>query len=315
MSRLLEDIAEHFGVGSEDIRKFIFAAPARYKVFSIAKRHGGRRTIAQPSAALKMIQRFVIDTQLGGFPVHEASAAYVTGRSIADNAAAHRNGRHILKLDFENFFNSLIVRDWRRLVDLSPDHGFDRADLMHLERILFWGDGSFLPTRLSVGAPSSPTLSNMIMYRFDAAFSEQARNLGAVYTRYADDITVSASDRADCLKLERVAAATLKAQRYSSLRFKADKRGLYGPGQRRMVTGLIVTPSKQVSIGRDRKRLISTLVHHASLGRLDVVKMLELKGLLGFVKGSEPRFLTTLEAKYGAEVISNIMKFERTREL
>lgn len=314
MSRLLDEIANHLQVGSDDIRKFIFAAPARYKVFSIPKRRGGERIIAQPSAALKVIQRFVVDTQLSSFPVHYAAAAYVRGKSVSDNAARHREGRYVLKLDFENFFNSIAVRDWRKLVELTPQHGIDARDLVHLDRILFWGDGSFLPQKLSVGAPSSPALSNMIMYRFDTAVNARARDIGAVYTRYADDITISAPSADQCLELERIARSTLRAQRYPNLRFKEEKRGLYGPGQRRMVTGLIVTPENRVSLGRERKRYISTLVHHAKLGKLDTLRMMELKGLLGFAKGSEPPFFDALKQKYGSEVIQRVARFHGNEE-
>lgn len=310
MSRVLADIAQHLEVGTEDVRKFIFAAPARYKVFPIPKRRGGQRIIAQPSAPLKIIQRVVVSTQLVAFPVHEAAAAYVSGKSIFDNAAKHRDGKYLLKLDFENFFNSITVRDWRKLVSLTPNHGIDSEDLKHLDRILFWGDGTFLPKKLSVGAPSSPTLSNMVMFRFDTVVADKAAALGAVYTRYADDISISAESPNVCLELERFAISALKAQKYSGLRFKAEKRGLYGPGQRRIVTGLVVTPDKKVSLGRERKRNISSLVHKASLGKLDALQMMELKGLLGFAHSAEPRFMESLKTKYGADVVRRIVTFE-----
>jgi hypothetical protein len=309
MSRILTEIAEHLQVGTEDVRKFIFAAPARYKVFSIPKRRGGQRTIAQPSAPLKEIQRFVAANHLAVFPVHDAAAAYVSGKSIADNAARHRKGKYLLKLDFENFFNSITVRDWRKIVALTPNHGIDAGDLPHLDRILFWGAGTFKPIMLSVGAPSSPTISNMIMFRFDTVVAQKAAELGAVYTRYADDISISAPTAKVCLEIERFAISSLKAQKYPGLRFKAEKRGLYGPGQRKLVTGLVVTPEKRVSLGRERKRSISSLVHKASLGKLDSPQLLELKGFLGFVHSAEPRFMETLKAKYGAEVVRQIVTF------
>ncbi|MGN6065360.1 retron St85 family RNA-directed DNA polymerase [Brevundimonas diminuta] len=310
MSGLLDDIATYMEVGSGDIRKFIFAAPARYKVYTIKKRRGGERVIAQPSATLKLIQKYVVDRQLSAFPIHDAASAYVEGRSIVDNADIHRKSKYILKLDFENFFNSITVRDWRRLIAITPNNGLRASDLVHYDKILFWGDGSFLPKKLSVGAPSSPKLSNMIMYRFDAQLSEIAGRIGVKYTRYADDITISAPTVELCLELERAAYATLKAERYPGLRFKQEKRGLYGPGQRRMVTGLIVTPQMKISLGRERKRHISSLTHHAKLGKLDAPQLMELKGLLGFAKGVEPTFLETLRVKYGAEIVTSVMRFQ-----
>lgn len=308
---VVDEIAVHLQVGREDVAKFLYAAPARYKVFSIPKRSGGLRTIAQPSAALKTIQRFLVDSKLCGFPVHEAAAAYVLGKGISHNADAHRKSRYILKLDFHSFFNSLRPVDWRRVLEFCNVINIDRGDLYFYEKILFWGDGTFTPKMLSVGAPSSPILSNIIMYRFDEYMSEAASKAGAIYTRYADDITISAGDRETCLAMERVALFALKELKYPSLKFNADKRGIYGRGERRMVTGLVITPNNAVSIGRDRKRLISAMVHRASLGQLDAAQMSELKGLLGFANAAEPRFLISLRRKYGSELLTKVAKYQR----
>src|SRR4051812_12128075 len=69
---------------------------------------------------------------------------------------------------------------------------------------------------------------------------------------------------------------------------------LYGPAERRLVTGLVITPEKKVSIGRSRKRLISALLHRFSLGHLDLESQGKLKGLLGFAIANEPMFLNRL---------------------
>ena len=66
------------------------------------------------------------------------------------------------------------------------------ADLLDMTKILFWGQGSTRPKCLSIGAPTSPIVSNIIMYDLDTLFVEEATRCQAVYTRYADDITISA---------------------------------------------------------------------------------------------------------------------------
>jgi RNA-directed DNA polymerase len=307
---VVDEIAAYLEVGRQDIAKFLYAAPARYRIYSIPKRSGGERVIAQPSSTLKVIQRFVVNAKLSKFPIHEAAAAYVDGKGISDNAKAHIRSKYILKLDFVNFFNSLSPRDFHKVVGIYDDKHSLLPDMFYYERILFWGAGSFFPKMLSVGAPSSPALSNIIMYRFDDVVSKAARDIGAVYTRYADDITISASDRETCLKIERVAIGALKDLKYPSLKFNADKRGLYGRGERRMVTGLIITPDEAISIGRDRKRQISSMVHRASLGQLDARQMNELKGLLGFAHAAEPAFVDTLRRKYGERLILTISRYQ-----
>src|SRR5258708_10712324 len=97
-TNLLRELSIELGLGSHDLLRIIFTAPKRYKVFQIAKRRGGMRTIAQPSRELKAIQRFVLEDTLSKLPVHRAAAAYVTGRNIAENARAHAKSRSLLKL-------------------------------------------------------------------------------------------------------------------------------------------------------------------------------------------------------------------------
>lgn len=307
---LIDDIASYLEVGRQDVSKFLYAAPARYKVYSIPKRNGGERTIAQPSAALKIIQRFVVDEKLSVLPVHAASAAYVKGKGIADNAIRHVKSRYILKLDFNNFFNSISPRDFRRAIAAAGLDEYFAEDMPHYERVLFWGAGSFVPKMLSVGAPSSPKLSNIIMYRFDEEISVAARTHGVTYTRYADDITISSNNIESCLVMERAAVDALRKLKYPSLKFNNEKRGLYGRGERRMVTGLIITPEEAVSIGRDRKRLISSMVHRASLAQLDMRQMNELKGLIGFAHAAEPTFVDALRKKYGERLIAAIARYQ-----
>ena len=44
---------------------------------------------------------------------------------------------------------------------------------------------------LPQGAPTSPALANICMYRADCRLAGLARSAGAVYTRYADDMAFS----------------------------------------------------------------------------------------------------------------------------
>ena len=52
------------------------------------------------------------------------------------------------------------------------------------------------PRRLPQGAPTSPALTNLICWRLDRRLSGLAAKLGFTYTRYADDMTFSASGEA-----------------------------------------------------------------------------------------------------------------------
>lgn len=305
------ELIEAIGLSGTDIIRIINTAPARYRVYPIAKRNGGERIIAQPSRELKAIQRFILEEKLSRFPVHQCAMAYEKKRSIYENALAHKNANAILKLDFRNFFPSIKVKDWEAFVTDSQTDLIAAGEIKLYSKILFWGEqtGSTVPRCLSIGAPSSPMVSNILMYDFDVALSGMASELGLSYTRYADDVTISGSGTEEIRKLEQIARKFVRQMKSPRLGFNEQKRGLYTKGQRRMVTGLVLTPTRTISIGRERKRKISSLLHRSSLDQLDLEQRSLLKGLLGFCAANEPEFLGRLRQKYGSGILDAAMKF------
>ncbi len=308
---LIVELMESVGLGRNEISRIIETAPARYKVYPIAKRNGGERIIAQPSRELKAIQRFVLDTKLVLFQSHPNATAYERDSGIAKNAEIHRQSDVILKLDFRNFFNSIRVKDWTLFIKNCQQNDILGDDIASYSKILFWGEfpRSRVPRCLSIGAPTSPRVSNILMYDFDVALSEFAAGAGLKYTRYADDITVSGASVDEALQFERHVQKYVRSLKSPRLELNDEKRGLYTKSQRRMVTGLVVTPDQRISIGRDRKRRISSLVHRSSLEQLDVEQKSLLKGLLGFSIAAEPQFVERLRKKYGDDVVNAALKF------
>jgi len=71
-----------------------------------------------------------------------------------------------------------------------------------------------------------------------------------------------------------IAKAQNVSVRFMEIILNELKRGVYTKGQKRLVTGLVLTPENCVSIGRDRKRAISALIHKFTLGVLDINKMI-----------------------------------------
>lgn len=310
---LLEDIAVEFGATRGEVLKLITSAPKRYKVYKIAKRGGGERTIAQPAAELKLVQSYIMREKLSLFPVHDIATAYVKGKGIYDNAKMHANSEHLLKLDFQSFFPSIVPQDLERANRRTKPSPLEKSDLELYYGLLYWGEGTFSPRRLSIGAPSSPMLSNIVMYDLDCEAATIAKRCDVIVSRYADDITISASNKDSILKFETSFRRTVASSKSPRLIFNETKRGFYSRGERRMVTGLVITPDGNISVGRERKRAISSMVHRYKLGEIDQYTTMHIKGMIAFIFSIEPDFIDKLKSKYGSESIESIMSADYRR--
>lgn len=259
--KLLELLNVETGASVSTLARVIETAPKRYKVYEIPKKTGGTRQIAHPAKELKAIQRIVLKELLDSAPISRVASAYVKNRGILYNAVQHAGQRWVLKLDFRDFFHSITPDDWNRTVRRVDSLAPLASEKYYLNKILFWGRGTTTPQCLSIGAPTSPMISNLVCHKLDDWLEAKAGERGLVVTRYADDITVSGSNVHQISRFEKDLERLLERSSGLRLELNSQKRGLYGPGERRMVTGLVLTPEGKISIGRERKREIHSLVH------------------------------------------------------
>jgi RNA-directed DNA polymerase len=311
MTRLLTMLQERTGLSERSLLRIIASAPERYKVYTIPKRNGGRREIAHPASELKALQRALVEAVLDQRPVHPAAMAYVKGKSIRTNATAHVTNGPILKFDFSNFFPSITHRDWR--IYCREHKLFESPlDIQYSSRILFRRPRGGRVLRLSIGAPSSPQLSNVLMYNFDRILSERVAQDFVTYTRYADDLTFSAERTGFLNSVEKALSATMREVLYPKLTLNTSKTVLATTKFHRQVTGLVLTLDGRISLGRERKRLIRAMLHHFLLGRLTDAQILKLAGTLAFAKDMEPDFYTRMVLHYGEDVFHDLrLSFSR----
>jgi retron-type reverse transcriptase len=247
-----------------------------------------------------------LETILVDLPMHQSATAYQSGSSIKQNAKLHRNSRVTLKLDFEAFFPSITTSAWKRFVSKQFPH-WSSDDLLLSMQILFWGQGGTKPKCLSIGAPTSPLVSNALMYDFDCRIFGYAEEHSLIYSRYADDIAISSKEFLDKEGVIKHILHVIRELKQPVLRLNKTKTKLVSKATSRRLTGLILTNDERVSLGRERKRAISAMVHKAISGTLNKEELPRLSGLLSFAYDVEPTFLDTLERKYGKE---NILKLK-----
>ena len=159
--------------------------PKRYIQFQIPKKKKGEfRTITAPNAGLKCIQRCINAMLLEKFTSHPAANGFVPGKSIVDNAKVHLGQKYIFNIDLKDFFPSVTTGRVFACLQLPPfSYEKETASLI---ADLCCHDGV-----LPQGAPTSPTLTNIVCARLDWRLTKLANRYGMRYSRYADDITFS----------------------------------------------------------------------------------------------------------------------------
>jgi RNA-directed DNA polymerase len=306
MSSLIDVLVSESGLSRADVLRIVATGPSRYKVFFIPKRRGGLREIAQPARELKLLQRILMEKILVHLPVHESATAYRSGIGLTANALPHVGTDPILKMDFSEFFPNIRAEDWDLYCGLNGTLSLE--DQQITRKLLFRRRRGETLLRLSIGAPSSPMLSNILMHKFDELVAAQASKKGISYTRYADDLTFS-SQRIGFLKdMVGIVQSAARSVQYPHLVVNRSKTVFVTAAAQRRVTGLVLANDGSLGLGRDRKRLISASVHKASLNELNVSELRKLGGDLAFANAVEPAFILWLERKYGVETVKNVKR-------
>lgn len=289
-----------------ELDALIQTAPFRYKEHYIEKRHGrGKRLISQPTAELKLLQRAFVHEELSSLSVHPVAVGYRKGCSILDHAAPHASARYLLKLDFKDFFPSLdaVAISYR----LSADKGYSSVELALACQILCRYSEERDRLELSIGAPSSPFVSNYLLCEFDGRLADACEVMGAAYTRYADDIAISTDTPRllDYLYFE--VKKIISELDYLSIKLNESKTLNVSRKHRRTLVGLRLSNSGDVSIGRDEKRKLRAAVHQLSHGKASLnMNVAQLRGRLAFLYSVDPDFVLSLCAKNGFQSISDI---------
>ncbi|MGO2460558.1 MAG: retron St85 family RNA-directed DNA polymerase [Ewingella sp.] len=294
------------------IDNFLYTAPNRYKVYSIPKRNGGERIIAHPSRELKTFQYDLINILESNFRTHESAVAYKKGLGIKYNAALHSNNPYILKLDFTDFFNS-ITPDLLFMACAWNEYNLSTAEERVLTKGLFWNKAKSQSGRLSlsVGAPSSPLISNIIMYLFDETFSRLCEERGIIYSRYADDLTFSTHTKGALFTLPDEVRVFLNKNYHNRITLNERKTVFTSRAHNRHITGITLTTEGALSVGRERKRFISSLIHKYTLGLLESDMTYYLQGLLSFAIYIEPEFRARMSKKYSEKIITELIKLRK----
>lgn len=267
-----EELARAMNITVGELRFLAFhrrtSRVSHYKRFAMRKKTGGLRHISAPMPRLKRAQEWVLFNILEKIEIHAAAHGFRKGRSIVTNAQPHVNADVVVNVDLQDFFPTVT---YKRIRGVFRNFGYSEqvATLLALlcsepEIAEVRIDNQTYYTaqsdrRLPQGAPSSPAITNIICRGLDARIAHAATQLGFTYTRYADDITVSATGEATQhvgRMLRRIEFVVEK----EGFQLHPNKTRIQRKGRQQEVTGLVV--NERLSVARSvLRRFRATLFH------------------------------------------------------
>ena len=239
---------------------------SHYIRFKIPKKTGGERLISAPMPRLKAVQHWILSNILEQLEVHAAAHGFRKHRSIISNAQPHVCKDVIINFDLKDFFPSV---SYRRVKGLFRCLGYSEAAATifgllctepEVEAVELDGKTYFVAfgdRHLPQGSPASPAITNLICRRLDHRLTQMAQQLGFTYTRYADDLTFSASGE-DLRHICNVLQRTESIVTWEGFTINQQKTRILRKSRQQEVTGIVVNSFPNVS-RKELKRFRATL--------------------------------------------------------
>lgn len=294
-----------------------YSPKGHYKQFKIPKKTHGYRTITAPDDLLKEHMKIVSNILQTGFKVltHDSAWAYTKGRDVigAMKEHQHNESKWFLKLDLKNFFDSCspdFIRE--QLLKLYPFAVYNNNEVdvvTPLAEYACYNGG------LPQGTPLSPIITNLIMVPIDYAINKTIYNLTQdeeiykqryIYTRYADDIIISAKHHFDYDIIVKSIEEILES---TPLKINKEKTRYGSSSGRNWNLGIMFNKDNELTIGyREKQKLKATIYNFITHTReFTLTESRQLLGRLNWLHNVQPDYFLHLmdyyEKKYEVDVI------------
>ena len=265
----------------------------RYRKFELRKKNGSKRTVYAPRTYLKVIQWWILDNILNRINIDENVFGFVPKRNIVQNAKFHHGAKHILNVDIKDFFPSITIS---QVNEVFLGLGYNEGVSSMLSQICC------LDGRVPQGAPTSPALGNLVLRNLDKELTHLSKLGGMKYSRYADDLTFSASSWIDAGILKKISTLVKR----SGFEINSNKTRFAGPQDCLEVTGVVINDKIQPR-RRWRKLVRAKLNRYAKQERLTRKQLAYLFGIIG-VSG---QYLDNIQMTRLSEEAKRLIKAKR----
>lgn len=290
-----------------------------YRSFKIPKHSGGYRNIDAPNDTLMLALRTLAKLLKNDFNAlhHTAAYAYVEGRCPVDAVRKHQSfgSNWFLKTDFSNFFGSITLNFTLEILKLIFPFNLVLSDPIGKDELTKALSLCFLNGGLPQGTPISPMLTNLIMIPIDHYLNNELSQRAFVYTRYADDITISAIENFNKNTVLKIIDDAIR--KYNAPFVLNHKKTRYaakaGPNWN---LGVMLNKDNQITVGHKKKKyfkaaLCSFIMDYKNNIQWDPGDVMELSGTISYYRSVEKDYFDHIIDHYNEKFGTDIMKILR----
>ncbi|AAG04104.1 reverse transcriptase family protein [Pseudomonas aeruginosa] len=269
------------------------------------------RLVYKTDKDLRAYHRFLNKFLFERLPVvDDVVFSYRKGVNAVDAVEKHAGSKFYFQTDLRDFFSSLTKSDVRRTLEWAKDVCVISDLDVWVERILkLVTIGDSLP----MGFSTSPAISNACLYSLDGILKTHCLSNGVIYTRYADDLIFSSSNKQALDPLFGVVCRTLQSEFSGRMGINSQKTKYLRKGGKIKLLGLNVLPNGRVTVDmRHKKEIEVRLFYYVKdrarflkiMGEVDDEKAIKkFSGLINYVNTVDPAYLDKLRKKYGLTIV------------
>lgn len=287
-----------------------------YRTFHVPKSSGGLRRIDAPNDELMNALRelkTIFESECGAdYLYHTSAFAYIHSRNTIECVKRHQTNKSkwFGKFDLHNFFGSttidFIINMFRQIYPFAILLRTTTGEAALRDALELCCLDGVLPQ----GTPMSPMLTNIMMIPIDFEISKKLRELGMVYTRYADDFLISSRNPFRFKDVEEIIVSVLN-QFNAPFQLNTQKTRYGSSSGANWNFGIMLNKDNQMTIGRSKKKQFeSMLTAYAKNKKAGINWSLEdvqhLDGLRAYYKAIEgetiDRIVNHISTKQGVDI-------------
>jgi hypothetical protein len=241
-----------------------------------------RRIIQIPDPELKILQQQVLLDLQSKIKIHK-NAYGLNNQDFKANALRHKENKEILCIDLKDFYQTINLDMVLNDPTLSKYYWLYIITTNNPLVYNYISTATCIPT----GSPLSPIVSTIIMKSIDEYLSSEIEEIGGIYTRYFDDITVSFKEKLTSFERSEVFYKISNTIKFSGFSLNwAKSKWLDFNNHKVKITGVDIRSTPKVNNSHIRNSLrpkINNMFVHAfsfyslATNKNELLKLIRLK--------------------------------------